>query len=705
MSSAKNGSGEMNGSSSSTLTAEDLAVFNKFTNWREPRARQVKGQSMEANIAPAVESAVSLTKSPTPGPVAKPMSKASVSASKTTTSSNARKPAQKSAAVASKKASTSESVSQPTVSVTGKRVSSIRALSATKQLDSMNTATSSASVKAEVSSAKRTSKSSASSSPALPSADTAPSTPKSKVPKKSTAKYTSALTADVKSNAKKRAHDDASSAPVVSTATTTTTASSTSTTSTSLTSTAAAAKSAKSAAKSTSVKLTASASAAAASEKGEPAKKKRKLVDGEVDAADGANGVKLETVAIEPVKVEVPCVLREEGGVYKWRESDCEEARCYEFSRVWYSQPEHFDAWKDEGKSLEIQKERSYGEVTLQGMLCLFSELNLSKKDVFVDIGSGLGNLVMFASFVKGAKKSYGVEIQHNRHVAAQHIRDDLAMLRKPYFDERSTQFVYTTQSDLNDCPGIESILKEATVVFCNNILFNSRTMRACIKTFLDYCTDTIFVFTSDPWPRRVRPKEDAQLNTQQKKIAPLAFWKSIEVNDACSWCSKNLKFYFYTNVKRTEAPHFVYNALPMHADSWVEDPMEKDSPAASSSSNSGINPTPVSNRPASRFISKHATIQVSHDSRIKAKELRRRGWISFEDATQVDHSLSKAIGASSSSKNIKTPNAPKPVYNLQGERITFLVPQTEPGQPSLEEKLYAAFASAKNASLRPVPH
>jgi hypothetical protein len=408
---------------------------------------------------------------------------------------------------------------------------------------------------------------------------------------------------------------------------------------------------------------------------------------------------------------ELPSILNKDGGEYEWREEDCEEARCYEYSRVWYSQPAHVDAWKNEGSSLEVIKERTYGEVTMEGMMCLFEEIGINSKDTFVDIGSGLGNLVLWASFVKGAKKAYGIEIQLNRHVAAQQIRDDLALLRKPYWDPNSSEFIYTEHTELDKCPNIDKVLGESTIIFCNNILFNSKTMNSLLHTLYERAQpNALFVFTSDPFPRK---RVSYKIGTPVLK-----FWKSIEVNDACSWCSKNLKFFFYLHplFAKDPQPHFIYHAPTLKADSWIQDPndnilfsgQEQDKKEGgskklnSSSSKNFSQPKPISSSP--KFITKQSIVSISDEEFDQAKERRRKGIIQpslqdTKDIPLIPHPIISSSKPSSSSSP-----APKPLFNLLGEQFSFLVPSDAIPSSNLQIKIYTAFNAARKSSLRKKP-
>jgi hypothetical protein len=443
-----------------------------------------------------------------------------------------------------------------------------------------------------------------------------------------------------------------------------------------------------------------------------------------------------------------------------WRDTDCIQARYYEYCRVWYSQPAPTDAWKPSGGDHYSNREQTYGEVTPEGMMCFFAELGIGKDDVFLDIGSGLGNLTLYASFVHGIKKSYGIEIQRNRHDVAEEIADDLALLQKSYWGRSNVEFVFTTESNLADCPNIKSILSEVSIIFCNNILFTPTTMAQVTDALLELVTnrEAILVFTNDPWPRRsaIRP-------------APLRFWKSIEVNDACSWCSKNLKFYFYTfhevqnEARKIPVPHYIYDAKSITAPLYVEDPndltaeeklslkIEGDLRAGRKTRSSPLRALDKSNSmDAIDALADLADVETLRAKKQVEREKRRRLAAQFLGRTEtapsdpvsmdIDTASTSSTPTTSSSATLPAPEvatvtpmtvdvvepasrprrssrtpspAPIEISSLSlttppvsgapelKERATFLIPRTLPGELTHEQMIYIGFDAAQRGAQR----
>ena len=61
----------------------------------------------------------------------------------------------------------------------------------------------------------------------------------------------------------------------------------------------------------------------------------------------------------------------------------------------------------------------TYGELTVEGAARLFEQLDLGQHDVFYDLGSGDGKVVLLAAVLCGVERSVGVELDPDRHSVA----------------------------------------------------------------------------------------------------------------------------------------------------------------------------------------------------------------------------------------------------------------------------------------------
>lgn len=105
------------------------------------------------------------------------------------------------------------------------------------------------------------------------------------------------------------------------------------------------------------------------------------------------------------------------------------------------------------------QKAVNYGEMLLSSWARVLNHVRLSSKDVFFDLGSGRGTLVMYTHLIHNLRRSVGVELSMERHIMATRA---LQALRK--VDERMAAGILFLNADIRDCD-----LSDATCCFLMN--------------------------------------------------------------------------------------------------------------------------------------------------------------------------------------------------------------------------------------------
>lgn len=108
----------------------------------------------------------------------------------------------------------------------------------------------------------------------------------------------------------------------------------------------------------------------------------------------------------------------------------------------------------------------TYGEILYPSMENLISTLSLSKQDVFVDLGSGLGKIVLYVFLRTLVKEAHGIEIipglHHQALAAAQRVYREL-----PDFYVGDRKLIFTVGDFL------ENSLTEASVLLIGSPCFS----------------------------------------------------------------------------------------------------------------------------------------------------------------------------------------------------------------------------------------
>ena len=85
-----------------------------------------------------------------------------------------------------------------------------------------------------------------------------------------------------------------------------------------------------------------------------------------------------------------------------------------------------------------------YGELYYYSVVKLLRFLEVTNKDVFLDVGSGLGRLVFQIFFLTNIVSVIGIEINRQRHDIAHKIKGKIqSQLPKLFHEKRSLNFIY----------------------------------------------------------------------------------------------------------------------------------------------------------------------------------------------------------------------------------------------------------------------
>lgn len=124
-----------------------------------------------------------------------------------------------------------------------------------------------------------------------------------------------------------------------------------------------------------------------------------------------------------------------------------------------------------------------YGELLPRFCSAIFQQIKLNHEHVFIDLGSGVGNVVLQAALEVGCE-SWGVEMMKNPC--------DLAEVQANEFPGRTKLWgiacgsVNLVRGDFTNLPEITPVLQKADVVLVNNQAFTPALNAALIAMFLD---------------------------------------------------------------------------------------------------------------------------------------------------------------------------------------------------------------------------
>lgn len=134
------------------------------------------------------------------------------------------------------------------------------------------------------------------------------------------------------------------------------------------------------------------------------------------------------------------------------------------YKDVWaYTIPKHEDLKirKSSGSSL-------YGEITFASLDKLLTYLKVGEDDVFFDLGSGIGKVVLQVGMTRPVKKVVGVELSASRFKESILALNEAA--KQKWVSKRHCQFVHQNILDAN--------LSKATVIYTCSTAFPGTFMK-----------------------------------------------------------------------------------------------------------------------------------------------------------------------------------------------------------------------------------
>jgi H3 lysine-79-specific histone-lysine N-methyltransferase len=128
-------------------------------------------------------------------------------------------------------------------------------------------------------------------------------------------------------------------------------------------------------------------------------------------------------------------------------------------------------------------KETTYGELLTPFVHKIFQQTSLKSHHIFVDLGSGVGNVVLQAALQTGAE-SWGIEKMPLAASLGSKQASELQARAKLWNIDLGA--IHLLAGDFLDTPAIDAVLRRADVVLVNNKVFGETLNNALLQKFLD---------------------------------------------------------------------------------------------------------------------------------------------------------------------------------------------------------------------------
>lgn len=128
-------------------------------------------------------------------------------------------------------------------------------------------------------------------------------------------------------------------------------------------------------------------------------------------------------------------------------------------------------------------KETTYGELLPSFVHNIFQQTSLNSRSTFIDLGSGVGNVVLQSALQTGAE-SHGIEIMDK---PAEYANDQANELRaRSKLWNINLGPITLLHGDFLESPQVDDVLRRADVVLVNNKVFPSKLNNQLLDKFLD---------------------------------------------------------------------------------------------------------------------------------------------------------------------------------------------------------------------------
>jgi len=171
----------------------------------------------------------------------------------------------------------------------------------------------------------------------------------------------------------------------------------------------------------------------------------------------------------------------------------------------------------------------TYGELTRKGLNDLLKSVNTNNK-IFYDLGSGKGNVVLYAvkDFPK-LKKCKGIEFHDERHQEALQLLEN----NSKYADK--VEFIH---GDI-----LKNSLKDGDIFYISNLCFNDKTNQSLYNKLNKELKKNSIVFCSRPLTHK--------LKSTPKTTVKQTWWND---SDIYQYIKKNNKLIpHHNNIKKTK--------------------------------------------------------------------------------------------------------------------------------------------------------
>jgi H3 lysine-79-specific histone-lysine N-methyltransferase len=198
-----------------------------------------------------------------------------------------------------------------------------------------------------------------------------------------------------------------------------------------------------------------------------------------------------------------------------------------------------------------------YGEINPIFADLIIERLGIRSDHVFVDLGSGIGNVVLHVA-ARTECRACGIEIQQGAATLAQAQLEEFRA-RLKYFNRRMGS-VELIHGDMLQHPTIPLWVRQADMIFVNNYVFQPELNRALLELFLDMKEGSKVISL-----KSFASVDNRVTSRNIHSVEALFDVVAYEYNgDFVSWTDQPGRWFVHTMNRRRVAAYLAANGMPV---------------------------------------------------------------------------------------------------------------------------------------------
>ncbi|CAF2372692.1 unnamed protein product [Rotaria sp. Silwood2] len=199
-----------------------------------------------------------------------------------------------------------------------------------------------------------------------------------------------------------------------------------------------------------------------------------------------------------------------------------------------------------------------YGETSPDLIDSILKLINLTEDQTFIDLGSGVGNVVLHVAALANCKHVYGIEYEEIPATYARAMADEFRSWMR-WYGKQYSEF-QLDQGDFLTHSMIEERIKEADVIFVNNYVFGARVNHELKVKFMNMKDGAKIVSSREFCPEAFRLND----RTKNDLGAVMHVTKPEEFLGKVSWSDKSVQYYLHV-IDHSKLAHYYEKIHQQH--------------------------------------------------------------------------------------------------------------------------------------------